>query len=257
MICLIAIAGCVGAAVVVADVCAIADIAVQWQEQRQLVEQRFLHAGQPSGQFGAAAVVAVIGRGLCLAGTDCAVQCAQRLCQQRGDSALAQIGAGLLLDALDGAQSAQYPGNFAAQGLLGLGQCGALLGRQAAGLIWGLRLALGVQQGEHHVAVVAVEGKLALTGKGFQCSKGLGLRSFVVGDERGVVGAVVGFLQALGNVAGQGLQQFVHALAQQSALACGQAQRVWALGFVKVVQIAQVRRHRAQRSGLVHGLGQQ
>ena len=170
---------------------------------------------------------------------------------------MAQIGAGLLLGALDGAQSAQYPGNFAAQGLLGLGQCGALLGRQAAGLIWGLRLALGVQQGEHHVAVVAVEGKLALTGKGFQCSKGLGLRSFVVGDERGVVGAVVGFLQALGNVAGQGLQQFVHALAQQSALACGQAQRVWALGFVKVVQIAQVRRHRAQRSGLVHGLGQQ
>lgn len=98
---------------------------------------------------------------------------------------------------------------------------------------------------------------MARLGKCVQRCKGfvlLGLPGLL--DALGL-GLEVGAGQAFGDV---GLQAACHvgqALAQQAALACGQAQRAGAVGLVKVVQVAQVGRHRAFCGLGLHGLAQQ
>ncbi len=93
--------------------------------------------------------------------------------------------------------------------------------------------------------------------KGIQRGKGaglLGLPGFLYGLG---FGFAIGAGQALGDVGLQHLGHLQHGCAQLAPLPGGQAQGAGALGGVKVVQIAQVRRHGTLgRSGLC-GLAQQ
>ena len=174
--------------------------------------------------------------------------------------ALAQVIQGVVTHAFQRAQGLRKRDDFGAQGLFGFVDAGALLGGQGAGFSFGQGLAAGACEGEHHVPAVfvrALQPELPGLGKGLQHGKCLGFLRFVGLLNGAGLGAEVRAAQVARNIGLQGLGQLCHGPAQHTALACGQAQGAGALGGVKVVQVAPVRRHGSLgRSGLC-GLAQQ
>ena len=104
---------------------------------------------------------------------------------------------------------------------------------------------------------LAAQAKLQRLGKGVQGGKSLRLLGLVGFFDALALGPEVGTVQALGYVGLQRARELLHALAQHTALPCGQAQGAGALGGIEVVQVAQVRGDAALRGGLLHGLVQQ
>ena len=180
-----------------------------------------------------------------------------RMFDQWLDGLAAQIHQGLIAGALQRAHGVQKARNLGAQGLLGGIDFGAAFARQGQGLVFRERVAFVAREGEHHLAAFAREAKVAGLCKGIQRGKGaglLGLPGFLYGLG---FGFAIGAGQALGDVGLQHLGHLQHGCAQLAPLPGGQAQGAGALGGVKVVQIAQVRRHGTLgRSGLC-GLAQQ
>ena len=177
--------------------------------------------------------------------------------QQGAHHLAAQLRQRVVALALQRAHVVQKAGDGVAQFLLGIVNFGAALAREGAGVGFGQRLALGAEQGENHMPLVAREAKAQRLGQRIQFGKGLGLAGLVGLFDARALGAEVGAVQALGDVGLQRARELLHALAQHAPLACRQAQRARALGVVKVVQVAQVGGHGPLGGGLLHGLVQQ
>ena len=181
----------------------------------------------------------------------------QGLLHQGAHGALAQVVQGVVTHAFQRAQGLRKRDDFGAQGLFGFVDAGALLGGQGAGFGFGQGLATGACEGEHHVPAVfvrALQPELPGLGKGLQHGKCLGFLRFVGLLNGAGLGAEVRAAQVARNIGLQGLGQLCHGPAQHTALACRQAQSAGALGGLKVVQVAQVWRHRPQGCGRLHGL---
>ena len=177
--------------------------------------------------------------------------------EQRFGDLAAQLLQRFIALALQGAGGVEEASDLGTQLLFGGFDFGAAFARECVGVGLGQGLALGADECEHHVPALAGQAKLQSFGQGIQGGKGLRLLGFVGLFDALALGAEVGAVQALGNIGLQRARDLLHALAQQAPLSRRQAQGAGALGGVKVVQVAQVRWHRAQRRRLLHGLVQQ
>ena len=181
----------------------------------------------------------------------------QLVLQHRTHHLAAQLGTGLVHDALHGAGLLQEAVDLAVQFVLGPVELGAALARQFGRLLLGQRLAVLATQGEHQVPVFAAQGKVALLGKPGQLGIGHGfLREVGLFDAFAAALELLA-LQPLGHFDLQRLDQRGHELAQLATLPRGHAQGARALGRVEVVQVAQVRRHGTAGGHGLHQLLQQ
>ena len=216
-------------------------------EQFQAVEQVLLHPVQPGAEFDRILDLFF----------QIDADFAQFAVDERPHHPAAQGGQRLVERLFKRPDPLQVAVDLSEQFLFHAGDVGPPLLGQGEHFVLGHDPPFGAAQGEQQSAGITVQGEIARFRKRVEFAEGPGLLFFEGFFQPLALHLGVGGVQLLRDLRQQGLDQTRHALAQQAALAGGQAQGAGTLRRVEMVEVAEIRRGGPAGRSLLHGLTEQ